>query len=91
MCILPYYETVLFIRILQLIDIKNNKSPWNWLLNSQTNGRPLPKQTVFFHWASDTWFRNFLSIYFEKMLKVIKIKSFIRLDAICLKILVKFD
>lgn len=70
MCILPYYETVLFVRILQTVDIRNKKSPWNWLHKSQIQGRPISKDTVFLHWSSCQAFRNFLSKYFLKMVKV---------------------
>ena len=70
MCIIPYYETVLFIRILQIMEIKDEKSPWHWLQAAQNAGVAIPKQVVFKHWETNTWFRNFLAKYLTKMMKV---------------------
>lgn len=75
MCIFPYYESALFIRILQIIDVHDETSEWYWLRGAQKKGRPIPKQTVFTHWNHDQGFRGFLAEYLRKMLKVHKNES----------------
>ena len=35
MCILPYHRTNIFVRMLQLLEIGDRSSKWNWLLQVQ--------------------------------------------------------
>ncbi|XP_045600179.2 HEAT repeat-containing protein 1 [Procambarus clarkii] len=72
MCIFPYYESALFIRILQIIDVHDKTSEWHWLRGAQKKGRPIPKQTVFTRWNHNQGFRGFLAEYLINMLKVHK-------------------
>ena len=55
-CILPYHETNLFARVLQLLSIKDSSSKWNWLRPIQKAGVPLSKTAFLQHCISDPAF-----------------------------------
>lgn len=59
-CILPYHDTVLFARIVQLLPLKNKSSFWHWLRPSQKNNSPLAKPTLIQHCISVPAFLNFV-------------------------------
>ena len=48
-CILPYHETKLFARVLQLLPLKAHSSRWHWLRPSQKAGSPLSRLTLVQH------------------------------------------
>lgn len=52
-CILPYHETNLFARVVQLLSLKDSSSTWNWLRPIQKAGVPLPKTAFLHHCISD--------------------------------------
>lgn len=62
MCILPYHETTLFIRALQMINLDDHKQ-WLWLENNQKTGTPLSAQTLAQHVLHDLSFLNFIITY----------------------------
>lgn len=59
-CILPYYQTGLFVRMVQLLPIKRHSSPWHWLRPIQKSGKPLSNQTLINHCLSDHAFLVFI-------------------------------
>lgn len=59
-CILPYYQTGLFARMVQLLPIKRHSSPWHWLRPIQKSGKPLSSQTLINHCLSDQAFLVFI-------------------------------
>ena len=59
-CILPYHDTVLFARILQLLPLKSKSSFWHWLRPSQKKGSPLAKPTLIQHCLSAPAFLTFV-------------------------------
>lgn len=59
-CILPYHETNLFSRVLQLLTIKVPSSKWNWLRPVQKAGSPLSKTAFLQHCVSDPGFLSFI-------------------------------
>ncbi|XP_042231661.1 HEAT repeat-containing protein 1-like [Homarus americanus] len=69
MCIFPYYESALFIRVLQIIE-HDGTEEWRWLKKAKKSGRPLTKQAVSTRWGHNQGFRKFLVEYLKKMLKV---------------------
>ena len=73
MCIFPYYETVIFVRILQVINVYDPTNRWHWLFKAQKAGSPLTKDMVFTHWGHYQAFRNFINSYLKKFLKVISL------------------
>lgn len=59
-CILPYHDTLMFARIVQLLPLKNKSSFWYWLCSSQKNGSPLAKVTLLQHCLSVPAFLSFV-------------------------------
>lgn len=60
MLILPYHETNIFARTLQLLNLKENDE-WVWLKSLQRPGIHLPKLTLYNHAASSPYFIRFVS------------------------------
>ncbi|XP_068676688.1 HEAT repeat-containing protein 1-like isoform X1 [Montipora foliosa] len=58
-CVLPYHETNLFARVVQLLPIKHSSSKWHWLRPVQKAGKPLSKTAFLQHCISDV---SFLSL-----------------------------
>jgi U3 small nucleolar RNA-associated protein 10 len=52
-CILPYYQTNLFVRMVQLLPLKSHTSRWHWLRPLQKSGSPLSQQTLINHCIAD--------------------------------------
>lgn len=59
-CILPYYETKLFARVVQLLPLKSSSSPWHWLRPLQRAGSPLSRLALVQHCISVPSFLVFL-------------------------------
>ena len=59
-CILPYYQTNLFVRMLQLLPLKSHTSPWHWLRPLQKSGTPLSQQAIINHCIADHAFLVFV-------------------------------
>lgn len=55
-CALPYHETNLFARVVQLLEIKNAASKWHWLKPLQKTGSPLSKSTLIQKCSKDLAF-----------------------------------
>ncbi|XP_064095160.1 HEAT repeat-containing protein 1-like [Macrobrachium nipponense] len=79
MCIFPYYESPLFARVLQIIEIERKTDEWYWLVKAQKSHRLLSKKTIFSRWISSQDFRSFLSNYLLKMLKVHKTETSVKI------------
>lgn len=58
--ILPYHETKLFARMIQIIPLKDDKNLWFWLESIQKNGIPLPKISLLTRAACDPGFFKFV-------------------------------
>jgi len=59
-CVLPYHETVLFARIIQLLPLKDKASFWHWLRPSQKANVPLSRFTLIQHCISVPAFLSFV-------------------------------
>ena len=59
-CMLPYHDTILFARILQLLPLKSKSSAWHWLRPAQKKGSPLAKSTLIQHCVSVPSFLSFV-------------------------------
>lgn len=70
-CILPYHETNLFARVLQLLSIRDPSSKWNWLRPVQKAGAPLSKTAFLQHCVSDP---GFFSLICETVKEGIKLE-----------------
>ncbi|XP_075313779.1 HEAT repeat-containing protein 1 [Odontesthes bonariensis] len=59
-CALPYHDTNVFVRVLQLLRIKDATSRWNWLQCLQKPGVPLSRGTLITHCYTDLSFMDFI-------------------------------
>jgi len=57
---LPYHESVLFARVLQLLPLKDKSSFWHWLRPSQKSDSPLARSTLIQHCISVPAFLKFV-------------------------------
>ncbi|XP_034252662.1 HEAT repeat-containing protein 1 [Thrips palmi] len=60
MLALPYHESRIFIRVVQLVDVSSETSRWHWLLSMQKKGIPLSKRTLLNHISTATHFLRLL-------------------------------
>ncbi|XP_078136067.1 HEAT repeat-containing protein 1 [Sander vitreus] len=59
-CALPYHDTNVFVRVVQLLRIKDATNRWNWLHGLQKPGVPLSRGTLITHCHSDLSFMDFI-------------------------------
>uniref|UniRef100_A0A7N8XJX5 HEAT repeat-containing protein 1 n=1 Tax=Mastacembelus armatus TaxID=205130 RepID=A0A7N8XJX5_9TELE len=59
-CTLPYHDTNIFVRVLQLLRIKDPTSRWNWLQCLQKPGVPLSRGALITHCYTDLSFMDFI-------------------------------
>ena len=71
-CVLPFYETKLFARVLQLLPLKAPSSPWHWLRPLQRTGSPLSRLALVQHCLSDLSFLVFVCEMVPRALSVHK-------------------
>uniref|UniRef100_A0A2K6FIH7 HEAT repeat-containing protein 1 n=1 Tax=Propithecus coquereli TaxID=379532 RepID=A0A2K6FIH7_PROCO len=69
-CVLPYHETRIFVRVIQLLKINNSKHKWFWLLPVKQSGVPLAKGTLITHCYKDLGFMDFICNLVTKSVKV---------------------
>ncbi|XP_074229366.1 HEAT repeat-containing protein 1 isoform X2 [Camelus bactrianus] len=69
-CVLPYHETRIFVRVIQLLKITNSKHKWFWLLPVKQSGVPLAKGTLATHCYRDLGFMDFICSLVTKSVKV---------------------
>lgn len=67
--ILPYHETRIFVRCLQIMKIEDATDMWNWLEPLQKPGIPLAKPVLYNHCASNPSFLVFISNMVKKAVK----------------------
>ncbi|XP_055680331.1 HEAT repeat-containing protein 1 homolog [Lutzomyia longipalpis] len=60
MAILPFYESRMFVRCVQVLDLKGAEKKWGWLEGTKKSGQPLSKQTIMNHAGSDAFFLQFV-------------------------------
>nr|XP_020013060.1 HEAT repeat-containing protein 1 isoform X3 [Castor canadensis] len=59
-CVLPYHETRIFVRVIQLLKINNPKHKWFWLFPVKQSGVPLARGTLVTHCYKDLGFMDFI-------------------------------
>uniref|UniRef100_A0A8C9RF00 HEAT repeat-containing protein 1 n=1 Tax=Scleropages formosus TaxID=113540 RepID=A0A8C9RF00_SCLFO len=69
-CSLPYHETKVFVRVIQLLKIKDPTHRWNWLQCLQKPGVPLARGTLITHCYKDLGFMDFICSLVTKSVKV---------------------
>ncbi|NXK60082.1 HEAT1 protein, partial [Sylvietta virens] len=70
-CVLPYHETNLFVRVIQLLDIKSPTHKWHWMDPIRKPGVPLARGTVITHCYKDLDFMDFICRLVAKSVKVV--------------------
>ncbi|XP_035755575.1 HEAT repeat-containing protein 1 [Egretta garzetta] len=69
-CVLPYHETKLFVRVIQLLNIKSPTHKWHWMDPIRKAGVPLARGTVITHCYKDLDFMDFICRLVAKSVKV---------------------
>lgn len=68
--ILPYHESNIFVRVLQLLKFKDTRDSFYFLKSLQKPGVHLPKPSLLSHAATNTGFLKFVTEYMMQLLKV---------------------
>ncbi|XP_078413403.1 HEAT repeat-containing protein 1 isoform X1 [Cetorhinus maximus] len=68
-CILPYHETKVFVRVIQLLKISDPTHRWHWLEPIQKPGVPLARSTLITHCYKDLNFMDFICSLVTKAIK----------------------
>ncbi|XP_069787090.1 HEAT repeat-containing protein 1 isoform X2 [Narcine bancroftii] len=68
-CILPYHETKVFVRAIQLLKLNDPTYRWHWLQCLQTPGIPLARSTLITHCYKDLDFMDFICSLVTKAVK----------------------
>lgn len=58
--ILPYHETLLFAKMLQILPIREESGKWHWLFNVKKEGVPLSKGALLTRASKDMGFLKFI-------------------------------
>ena len=70
MAILPFHETKIFVRAIQLLDLRSETGQWHWLYKLQGYGVPLPKNTLLNHCVADIGLLQLICSTLEKAIEV---------------------
>lgn len=70
MCILPFHDSKIFVRALQLASLKNETDQWHWLHPLQKPGIPLPKHTLLNRCAIDVGLLKHICMTLQKAINV---------------------
>jgi U3 small nucleolar RNA-associated protein 10 len=70
MCVLPFHDTNIFVRAIQLIGLKNQFGQWNWLRPLQKPGVPLPKNTLLNRCVKDLGLIKLICANLEKAIMI---------------------
>ncbi|KAL4640133.1 HEAT repeat-containing protein 1 [Arapaima gigas] len=68
-CVLPYHETKVFVRVIQLLNITDPTHRWHWLHCLQKPGVPLARGTLITHCYKDLGFMDFICSLVTKSVK----------------------
>ncbi|KAM9462286.1 HEAT repeat-containing protein 1 [Clarias gariepinus] len=68
-CVLPYHETKVFVRVIQLFKIEDPTHRWHWLHTLQKPGVPLARGTLLTHCYKDLGFMDFICTLVTKSVK----------------------
>lgn len=75
MCVLPFHDTKIFVKAIQLLKIDSEYSKWHWMHSIQRPGIPLPRHTLLNVCARDTGLLKLICNNLEKATKVHSVKS----------------
>ena len=63
MLILPYHQTNMFVRCIQIMKLQDPNDKWHFLSDVQKSSSPLSKAAVFNHGAQNPQFHEFIGKY----------------------------
>nr|XP_002737451.2 PREDICTED: LOW QUALITY PROTEIN: HEAT repeat-containing protein 1 [Saccoglossus kowalevskii] len=69
MCVLPYHETMIFVRVIQLLKVADPTHKWHWLHPIQKPGVALARSTLLNHCYKDAGFLHFICEMVPKSIK----------------------
>uniref|UniRef100_A0A671WPT1 HEAT repeat-containing protein 1 n=1 Tax=Sparus aurata TaxID=8175 RepID=A0A671WPT1_SPAAU len=69
-CALPYHDTNVFVRVLQLLKLVDATSRWNWLHCLQKPGVPLSRGALITHCYTDLSFMDFICTMVTRSIQV---------------------
>uniref|UniRef100_A0A8C3TAF6 HEAT repeat-containing protein 1 n=1 Tax=Chelydra serpentina TaxID=8475 RepID=A0A8C3TAF6_CHESE len=72
-CVLPYHETKLFVRVIQLLKIGDPTHKWNWLHPITKPGVPLARGALITHCYKDLGFMDFICSLVTKSVKTFSV------------------
>uniref|UniRef100_A0A8C0GTH9 HEAT repeat-containing protein 1 n=1 Tax=Chelonoidis abingdonii TaxID=106734 RepID=A0A8C0GTH9_CHEAB len=72
-CVLPYHETKLFVRVIQLLKIEDPTHKWNWLHPIKKPGVPLARGALITHCYKDLGFMDFICSLVTKSVKTFSV------------------
>ncbi|XP_024117299.1 HEAT repeat-containing protein 1 isoform X1 [Oryzias melastigma] len=81
-CALPYHDTNIFVRVLQLINIKEPTNHWNWLHCLQKPGVPLSRGSLIMHLHTDLSFMDFICSMVTRSIQAFSGYSFSQLRVV---------
>lgn len=70
MCVLPFHDTKIFVRAIQLPSFKSQFSKWHWMYSLQRPGIPLPRNTLLNACAKDLGLLKLICGNLEKATKI---------------------
>ncbi len=74
-CVLPYHETNLFSRVLQIVTLGKQNGRWEWLIPVQKAGSPLSKITLIQHCVHEASFLTFICEMVPRALEICENRS----------------
>ncbi|XP_044269231.1 HEAT repeat-containing protein 1 homolog [Tribolium madens] len=69
MLIMPYHESNIFVRVVQLMKFKDENDSWFFLKSLQKTGVHLTKQNLLNHASSDVYFLKFVAKFIALLVK----------------------
>lgn len=76
MLILPYHETRIFVRCVQILNIRDAKNRWNWLHPLQKPGITLSKQVLFNRASTDQFLLKQICKFTEDAVKELALRAY---------------
>lgn len=76
MLILPYHETRIFVRCVQILNIRDAKNRWNWLHPLQKPGITMSKQVLFNRASTDQFLLKQICKFTEDAVKELALRAY---------------
>ena len=74
-CVIPFHDMKTFVRVIQVLEVKDQFNRWHWLQALQKPGVPLTKILLFNQCARDLGFLKFVCQMMKKFLTIYSSKK----------------